>query len=75
MKVCGLLLEVGGESIVDIVKADHIVEGSCDSQIGPRFEAVLEPLKSFDLRERSGAHKMEALGMKRITGALPNPSN
>jgi hypothetical protein len=70
-----LLLEVWGESIVDIVKTDHVVEGSCNSQLGPRFEAMMEPLKTFELRGRSGAHKMEALGMKGITGALPNPSN
>lgn len=57
------------------MKTDHAVEGPCDSQFGPSFEAVREPLKTFELRERCGAHKMEAVGMKRITGALPNPSN
>lgn len=58
-KVCGLLLEVWGESVVGIVKTDHIVEGSCDSQFEPSFEAMREVLKTFELRERS-AHKMEA---------------
>lgn len=36
---------------------DLFVEGSCDSQFVPRFEAMREPLKTLELRERGGAHK------------------
>lgn len=50
-KVCGLLLEVWGESVVGIVKTDHAMEGSCDSQFGPSLEAMRELRKAFERRE------------------------
>lgn len=32
--------------MVGIVKIDHAVEGSCDSQFGPSLEAMREPRKA-----------------------------
>lgn len=41
---------------------DHIVEGYYDSQIGPSFEAVRDPLKTFELKLRGGTVKNKSFG-------------